>query len=346
MKTVVSFSGGRTSAYLCSLIKERMGDDVEFIFFNTGGEHPKTYDFIRKCNDQFNLNLTCLEVDINHDGMGKRHTNSYKIVDINSMHCDLAPFIETMAKYGRPSFGMASCTREMKSKVSKRYLDEKYGKGEYQVWLGIRADEPARFLSTPLVNKLSSDLDYLDFKALFCDMRSNGGELGVSGIEILTRGSGHSWLDDAKEMSHDAFAKKKKESLHFLAELSDFDKHDVIQWWRSMPFDLEIEEHLGNCVFCVKKSVNKVALAARDEPELLASWKLALDGANNRDDLTNPTYRNGNAIGVIYRGGNSIDSIVAKYENHSRDEIRKTIRSMRQEDSGSCGESCEAFNLD
>ncbi|QZI86748.1 hypothetical protein SIPHO019v1_240001, partial [Vibrio phage 82E32.1] len=39
-----------------------------------------------------------------------------------------------------------------------------------------------------------------------------------------------------------------------------------------MPFTLELEEHRGNCVLCVKKDRKKVALAARDNPELVDIW--------------------------------------------------------------------------
>ncbi|HGX5093062.1 TPA: hypothetical protein ACNE1A_004832, partial [Escherichia coli] len=44
---------------------------------------------------------------------------------------------------------------------------------------------------------------------------------------------------------------KPKSGVRYLAELSDFDKSDVIRWWRKQPFDLQIPEHLGNCVFCI-----------------------------------------------------------------------------------------------
>ena len=53
-QVIVSFSGGRTSAYLCSLIKKSHPDAV-FVFMDTGAEHPKTYRFIRECDDYFDL---------------------------------------------------------------------------------------------------------------------------------------------------------------------------------------------------------------------------------------------------------------------------------------------------
>jgi 3'-phosphoadenosine 5'-phosphosulfate sulfotransferase (PAPS reductase)/FAD synthetase len=48
MKKVVSFSGGRTSAYLCKIMIDKFGkDNVDFIYMDTGAEHPKTYEFIK-----------------------------------------------------------------------------------------------------------------------------------------------------------------------------------------------------------------------------------------------------------------------------------------------------------
>ena len=58
-KQIISFSGGRTSAYLCYLLKQ-MGVDVDVIFMDTGAEHPKTYDFVRQCNEYLDLNIICL----------------------------------------------------------------------------------------------------------------------------------------------------------------------------------------------------------------------------------------------------------------------------------------------
>lgn len=61
-KQVCSFSGGRTSAYLCKLLLEKFGkDNVEFVFMDTGAEHPDTYSFIKKCNKHFSLDLKCFE---------------------------------------------------------------------------------------------------------------------------------------------------------------------------------------------------------------------------------------------------------------------------------------------
>lgn len=42
------------------------------------------------------------------------------------------------------------------------------------------------------------------------------------------------------------------------------DKLDIIDWWEERDFDLEIPEHLGNCVGCFRKSDRKCMKAYRD----------------------------------------------------------------------------------
>ena len=141
----------------------------------------------------------------------------------------------------------------------------------------------------------------------------------------------------------DLFATKKRidrsrVNVRYLAGISDFTKEDVLGFWRNMPFDLEIEEHLGNCVFCVKKGVNKVALAARDEPEMASAFidMIASDKVASRP---------GSPLGkeVMYRGRSTLCGIIEQYADSSRDEIARTIRGMKQNNAGACSESCEAM---
>lgn len=274
MKKVVSFSGGRTSAYLCYLMKEKFGDEVDFVYMDTGAEHPKTYEFIRRVNDEFNLNLICLRTKFNQE-LGK--ANGYTIVDINEIKCDLSPWVNMMKKYGTPyNPGGAFCTDRMKLIPWTKYLNEKYGKGNYETYLGIRIDEPRRL--------------------------------------------------------------KPRDGVVFMGDISDFDKQDVLDWWSNQSFDLGIDEHLGNCVFCIKKGINKVALAIKDEPELADAFNKVLDINKVRvvEKRKSPPLE-------MYRGRQSFGQIIATFKDHSRDEIASTIRGMRRNDAGSCSESCEVF---
>ena len=93
---VVSFSGGRTSAYLCSLIKG-LHPDAVFVFMDTGAEHPETYDFVRKCNDYFCLNLICLRTVVSDKW---KEGVSYRVVGINEIGDDLQPWRDMSLKYG------------------------------------------------------------------------------------------------------------------------------------------------------------------------------------------------------------------------------------------------------
>lgn len=279
MKKVVSFSGGRTSAYLCHLMKEKFGDDVDFIFMDTGAEHPMTYRFVRDVVKFWDLPLTVLRVKINPE-LGKG--NDYEVftpADIQTAKMPAyKPFIDMMEKYGTPYIGGAFCTDRMKTQPFTKYCNDTYGRGNYETWLGIRDDEPKR-LNRNIKNR------------------------------------------------------------KYLADISDFDKEDVIDWWKEQPFDLLLDgEHLGNCTFCIKKSVNKIALAARDEVGAAKQMGYYINSKKTRvvESRTSPSN-------VMFRGRNSLESIIAKFSDFGRDEIKNTIQSMKKVESGSCSESCEAF---
>ena len=44
-------------------------------------------------------------------------------------------------------------------------------------------------------------------------------------------------------------------------------KSEIRHWWAFQDFDLEIDEHYGNCVTCWKKSDRKLMTIAKQEPE-------------------------------------------------------------------------------
>ncbi|EDR2534718.1 prophage protein [Escherichia coli] len=270
MINVVSFSGGRTSAYLLWLMeqKRQAGEDVHYVFMDTGAEHPKTYEFIRNIVSNWKIDLHCLRVIPNPE-MGK--ASSYEEIGVTDIGPDLIPWKRMLNKYGHPYIGGAFCTDRMKSVPFTKYCQEKFGKGNYITWLGIRTDEPNRL------------------------KRANG--------------------------------------FRYLADISDFEKQDVLDWWSEQKFDLGIQEHLGNCVFCIKKSMQKVALAAMDEPELADAFINILD-----------TEIKTGKEPVMYRGNNTLKSLIALFSDISRDELASRMTSMRQYDSGSCSESCEAFS--
>jgi len=318
------------------MIKKFGKNNIKFLYLDTGAEHPKTYDFIKNVVNHFEIDLACLRPIVRTG----RKSSDYKVVPIDEIGCDMLPITQVMEKYGKPSFNAASCTRELKKTLADKWRVDNFGKNGSEMWLGIRRDEPSRLIGQEAYKELSSlgyDKEYISDMFLAW---AEGGELPFA--KMFYNGAEHAIA--FKNAFNYLDARDKKEDLHYLAEISDFDKSDVLRFWSKMPFDLEIKEHLGNCVFCVKKSVNKIALAIRDEPELFEKWKEALNKANLREDL--PKIHELQKHGIIYRGNNNIDSIIKKFEHLSRSELESTIRSMRkssEDEDGGCSESCEAL---
>lgn len=351
---VVSFSGGRTSARFCAWAKKKFGDRVIFVFMDTGMEHPKTYEFIKKVNDYLDLNLVCLRVKFN-PVLGE--ADGYEEVGINGIGFDLYPFFEMLKIYGTPYVGGAFCTDRLKDVPFTKYCQERFGKKNYITLLGIRYDEPARMVGDHPTNpKLST------YKQLLSD--------GYDDIEIsdmwrlLVNGvrSVHDFDcgETSRALLSKRLAKRKKSKVFYMGEALDDDKQDILDYWKLQPFDLEIDEHLGNCVFCIKKSVNKIALALRDEPDL-ARYVIKMLESEQVRLLDSRTERFISAGGIeiksedhylscakqasliMYRYKNSLVSILNKTKDMSRKEILESIRSMKNKESGTCTESCEAM---
>jgi hypothetical protein len=71
--------------------------------------------------------------------------------------------------------------------------------------------------------------------------------------------------DEPKRLKQTSTDNKK---IFPLAYDKPMTKGDILLWWRSQPFDLDISEHLGNCVNCWKKSDRKLYTLAKENPEV------------------------------------------------------------------------------
>ena len=49
-------------------------------------------------------------------------------------------------------------------------------------------------------------------------------------------------------------------------------KADVLDWWSKQPFDLQVNEPYGNCDCCFLKGKGKLAIIAKEKPELFDWW--------------------------------------------------------------------------
>lgn len=332
---VVSFSGGRTSAYLVhlmELLRNHSGINVHYIFMDTGAEHPKTYQFIRDVVRYWDIDLTCLRVEVNPE-LGK--ANGYKIIPLEEIGPDLQPWKDICAKYGTPYFGGAFCTRTMKIEVCERYCRDRFAM--HESWLGMRADEQARIWGVniyPLIKRLGFNCD--EALSLFVELR------GFNSRTHMVNFMQDAYLiveEDANKIA-ERVIKVKGSKQRFLAEITSYEKDDILKWWSSQAFDLDLEEHLGNCVFCVKKGLNKIALALRDEPEMAEKFKEVIYSTKVRVVESRQQENK-----IMYRGCNSLEAVEAIYVEHNREEIASTIKGTKSYEAGSCTESCEAFTV-
>lgn len=151
-KYQISFSGGRTSAYMAKMLIDHFSDRYDFIvtFANTGLEHEKTLEFVNNCDKYFGFNTVWLEADVQH---GSRRSTQHKIVSFETASRNGEPFHEMIKKYGIPNPSYLHCTRELKLNVMQSYLKSigiDYKK--IPTAIGIREDETRR------VNKKASDV--------------------------------------------------------------------------------------------------------------------------------------------------------------------------------------------
>ena len=145
---LISFSGGRTSAFMAKLIQEHpkyKDYNKLFVYANTGKELEATLEFIDRCDKEFNLNLVWLEAKVIHE---KQKGTQYTVTNFKEAKRNGEPFNEVVKKYGLPSKLFRHCTREL-----KQYPIDKYGKfyfkSKYVEAVGIRADEKHRISLNP-----------------------------------------------------------------------------------------------------------------------------------------------------------------------------------------------------
>lgn len=146
---VISFSGGRTSAYMAKYLKDTYEGERQIItvFANTGREREETLQFVNQCDKAFGLNIVWLESVQYH---GKRKSAGFKVVDFETADRTGAPFEDMIKKHGIPNVVFPHCSRELKSYPIKNYIAS-LGIKKYEIAIGIRADEPKRLKKKPKV---------------------------------------------------------------------------------------------------------------------------------------------------------------------------------------------------
>jgi 3'-phosphoadenosine 5'-phosphosulfate sulfotransferase (PAPS reductase)/FAD synthetase len=162
--TCISFSGGRTSAYMLWRVLQSNGglpDEAIVCFANTGKEDEATLQFVRDCSEQWGVPIAWLE----YQAADPR----YKIVNFDLASRNGEPFEELIRKKNYlPNPVARFCTEELKVKTINRHL-ETLGI-EAVTMVGVRSDEPRRVgklrergLLVPLVDAGVTQADVQSF---------------------------------------------------------------------------------------------------------------------------------------------------------------------------------------
>lgn len=258
---VISFSGGRTSAFMLRKILDagtlRDNPDAIVLFANTGKERPETLDFVHEVETRWDVPVRWVEYErfslpkyksqeraecaaearawafreYEPTGLKER---GFRIVDFWTASRDGEPFENLIDMVALPNLTMRLCTQELKIRPMRKLMQEL----GYDFWwnvVGIRSDEPKR------VTKMRGEsLPHWD--------------------NVLP-------LAEAKVV-----------------------KADVLAFWAAQPFDLNLpldengDTYGGNCDLCFLKSTAKRLKIAKENPEWLEWWI-------EQERRTNMTFR-------------------------------------------------------
>jgi 3'-phosphoadenosine 5'-phosphosulfate sulfotransferase (PAPS reductase)/FAD synthetase len=166
----ISFSGGRTSAYMLHQIlvaNDGLPERAVVTFANTGREMPQTLDFVHECQTRWDIPIVWLEYAVTDNRA------TYRVVDNNRCSEFGEPFeILIERKKYLPNAVQRFCTTELKILPMKRYLTKELGWKKWTACVGIRADEAHRAKSDskdrwsywyPLIDADVSKLDVNTF---------------------------------------------------------------------------------------------------------------------------------------------------------------------------------------
>jgi len=162
--TCISFSGGRTSAYMLWRVLQSNGglpSDAVVCFANTGKEDEATLRFVRDCGEHWGVHINWIEYT--------PEKPYFKQVRFEDASRNGEPFEQLVKKKNYlPNPVARFCSEELKGKAIERFMESTGADAE--VMIGVRSDEPrriaklrARGLLLPLVDDFVTQNDVQSF---------------------------------------------------------------------------------------------------------------------------------------------------------------------------------------
>ena len=259
----ISFSGGRTSAYMLHQIVDANGglpDRAVVSFQNTGREADQTLDFVQECASRWGVNVVWLEYRANKP--------LFERVSHNSASRNGEPFEALIFKKKYlPNQQMRFCTQELKVKTVRRYLLS-LGWTKWTNATGIRADEPRRH--KPHLRH-SADRRYVDWQPLV--------QAGVTKADVMSFWDAHPFdlgleVDETGSTylgNCDGCFLKSEHALTRLAR----ENPKAFAWWEDM--EEKVAQITGKESATFSKRCSRFDL--RDHLERQGDWILEMEGA-------------------------------------------------------------------
>jgi len=183
--TVISFSGGRTSAFMLHKVLETGGgqlpNEAIVCFANTGKEEEATLQFVNDVSKNWGVEIHWIEYTAEEP--------NFKRVNFDTASRNGEPFEALIVKRQYlPNPVTRFCTSELKIRSMHKYLKSLGWQQhtENQDWIGIRADEPRRVAKIKDRSRIPLVADGIGVKDVFDFWQKQPFDLGLPTINGKT----------------------------------------------------------------------------------------------------------------------------------------------------------------
>lgn len=272
---LISFSGGRTSAYMLKMMLDAHGGafppDVHVVFANTGKEREETLRFVHECQARWGVPIHWVE--FRSRKVSRPIEERFEEVTFETASRAGEPFEALIRdKQYTPNAVMRWCTAELKVRVMKWFMQAR----GYKNWVnivGLRHDEQHRVAKSRKPNKeaWTNVLPLDDAKASQRDVfRFWFGKLSISEVVEACRTLGGNALAMLLPQGFDLGLFGFEGNcdgcmLKARAKLWEIErtKPGTLQWWADM-------EVIGKGQFVTEYSYAELIRDVRTQPDLFA----------------------------------------------------------------------------